>query len=165
MKKIDFQMNLGVYLTGIILVFSFAVSTTYLLPFFTFQNIKPDSAAVKYNQAQAEGRKIYMSEGCIWCHTQVVRQTEGNITTFFRRGDIGNVTDPGWYYYQNPTLMEQHRRGPDLSHVWSRWPSEFWQVNHLDDPRSINPGSWMPSFRYLTADEKKDLIEYLHTLK
>jgi cbb3-type cytochrome c oxidase subunit II len=165
MKKLNFQKNLGVFIAFIVVVFSFAVLTTYLIPMFSLKSVTPDADARPYSALEAQGRQLYMSEGCVWCHSQIVRQTEGNVTTFFRRGDIGNITDPGWYAYQNPTLMEQHRRGPDLSHVWSRWPSEFWQATHLKDPRGINPDSWMPSFRYLSEDQLNSLMAYLETLK
>ncbi|MGC7870861.1 cbb3-type cytochrome c oxidase subunit II [Desulfosporosinus sp. SYSU MS00001] len=162
---LKFEKHLGHLLFGFILFFSFAVVTTYIIPEVSAQGIKETAETVHYTPQQAQGRQIYMSEGCNWCHTQEVRTGEENSGTVFRRGDIGEVTLPSWYAAQNPLLIEQHRRGPDLSHVWTRWPSVTWQKTHLENPEQLNPGTWMPPFSYLSDNDLNNLIAYLQTLK
>ena len=160
-----YEEHLGYLLLGFLLFFSFAVVTTYIVPEISAQNIKETAETVHYTDQQTAGRQIYMREGCVWCHSQVVRTGEENLATFFRRGDIGQVTTPAWYAAQNPVLIEQHRRGPDLSHVWTRWPSTTWQKIHFQNPEQLNPGTWMPPFSYLSDKDQDDLLAYLQTLR
>ena len=164
-RVFKFEKSVPRLVVYMLLVFSFAVLTTYLVPYLSAPKIKPNATSVKLNALEAYGRKVYIREGCLWCHSQMVRPVEANIITVFRRGDIGNATPPEWYYYQNPVVFGQHRRGPDFSHVWSRWPSEFWQKEHLKDPARFNPGTWMPPFSYLSAYDLKALVAYLKTLR
>jgi cytochrome c oxidase cbb3-type subunit 2 len=100
-----------------------------------------------YTGQQLTGRKVYQSEGCVYCHTQQVRG-----------GDYNNDIDRGWgsrrsnpqdYIYDYPVLLGTMRTGPDLANIASRQPSEQWHLTHLYDPQLISPGSVMAPFRYL----------------
>ncbi|KWT91860.1 c-type cytochrome [Candidatus Magnetominusculus xianensis] len=55
--------------------------------------------------------------------------------------------------------------GPDITHVASRHPEAEWHRKHLDNPSSVVPDSAMPPYAQLTEDEKKQLIEFLVSLK
>lgn len=54
--------------------------------------------------------------------------------------------------------------GPDLTHVGSR-RSKQWIEEQLEDPRSHNPNSIMPSFKDLSHKDIEDLVNYLAELK
>ncbi|MDT8902382.1 cbb3-type cytochrome c oxidase subunit I [Anaeroselena agilis] len=164
-KVFAFEHSLPRLAMYMLATFSFAVVTTYAIPAIGAKELKPGPQSVQYTALQARGRAIYIREGCLWCHSQMVRNAEANEITVFRRGDIGNFTSPEVYYYQNPVLFEQHRRGPDLSHAWARWPSEFWQKEHLKDPSRFNPGTWMVPFSYLPESDVHAVVEYLKTLR
>jgi len=100
-----------------------------------------------YDGEVAEGRRVYMDLGCIYCHTQQVRP-EG----------FGADIERGWgarrsvardYIYDEPPLMGTMRTGPDLMNIGARQPSRQWHYLHLYQPRITSPGSIMPPHRFL----------------
>jgi nitric oxide reductase subunit C len=54
--------------------------------------------------------------------------------------------------------------GPDLTHVGARRSRE-WIEAQLNDPKSHNPNSIMPSFGKLPGKDREDLVNYLAGLK
>ncbi len=135
---------------------------TVLLPYIVDD---PGTAAARnLTPEEARGRAIYKREGCWYCHTQQVRKTEANKGTVVLPGDIGAETLPEDYIGQKPVFWGTERQGPDLSHTGSR-QSEVWQREHLKNPQSTSPGSIMPSFGHLPAEEIEALVAYLMSLK
>lgn len=53
---------------------------------------------------------------------------------------------------------------PDLTHEGSRQTKD-WILAQIDDPRTHNPDSIMPSFRQLPEADKQELANYLASLK
>jgi cbb3-type cytochrome c oxidase subunit II len=147
---------------GSFIFLAVGVFGTTLLPYLVDD---PGSASAReLTPLEAHGRAIYKREGCWYCHTQQVRKTEANKGTVVRPGDIGPETFPEDYAGQKPTFWGTERQGPDLSHTASR-QSEVWQREHLKNPQSTSPGSLMPSFGHLPAEEIDALVAYLMTLK
>lgn len=138
------------------------IGGTILLPSLT--DDPGDAAARDLSPQEMRGRTIYKREGCWYCHTQQVRETEANKGTVTLSGDIGRETVPADYAGQKPTFWGTERQGPDLSHTGSR-QSEVWQREHLKNPQSTSPGSLMPSFGHLPAEEIEALVAYLMSLK
>ncbi len=95
----------------------------------------------------AEGRRVYIAEGCIYCHSQQVRP-EG-FGADFERGWGDRRTVARDYIYEAPPLLGTMRTGPDLANIGVRQPSANWHYLHLYDPRITSPGSIMPSFAFL----------------
>ncbi|OLV16231.1 cbb3-type cytochrome c oxidase subunit II [Deinococcus marmoris] len=157
--------NTGLLVALSLLIFSMAILTTVVLPYFATNHYQPTALAVQYTAQQQRGRQLYAQSGCWECHSQNVRLPESSIGTIHQAGDIGAVSHPGDYVYQNPTFFGQHRRGPDLMHVATRWPSEEWMMIHFLNPERLNPGTWMPSFGYLSEENLDALSAYLMTLK
>lgn len=138
------------------------IGGTILLPYIVDD---PGGAAARdLTPEEMRGRAIYKREGCWYCHTQQVRETEAGKGTVLLPGDIGAETVPADYIGQRPTFWGTERQGPDLSHTASR-QSEVWQREHLKDPQSTSPGSLMPSFGHLPAEEIEALVAYLMTLR
>ncbi len=54
--------------------------------------------------------------------------------------------------------------GPDLTHVGSRRNTE-WIEEQLEDPKSHNPNSIMPSYKKLPEKDREELVDYLSGLK
>ena len=128
----------------------------------------PSALARPYTAQEVRGREIYKREGCHYCHTQQVRAPEANRGLVHQRGDIGPESVPGDYYYQSPVFWGTARQGPDLAHVASRagiGDNADWHRLHFKDPRSVSPGSVMPSFDYLSDEEITALTAYMLTLK
>ena len=129
--------------------------------------IEPSERAALFTLQEAHGRALYLREGCWYCHSQQVRAPEVGIGTVRARGDIGPESVPGDYAYQKPVSWGTSRQGPDLSHVASRpyASTPQWHLEHLKDPQRLNPGSVMPSYAHLPAEELEALAAYLLTLK
>ena len=127
----------------------------------TSQSPLADAAA----DAIARGRRVYVGEGCVNCHSQYVRPEAGA-----QHGRIGDVERWGPYRPldrdQTPVLIGNRRQGPDLLNVGTR-RSATWQRLHLISPRSLSPGSRMPAYGHLFdgGDRRgQDLVAYLESL-
>ena len=97
------------------------------------------------------GKRIFISEGCVACHTQQVR----NLAMDKVWGDRPSVAAD---YARNTrldvwrntaTLMGSERTGPDLTNIGNRQPSAAWHFLHLYNPRSVMPASIMPAYPWL----------------
>lgn len=108
----------------------------------------------------AQGRDLYLSEGCWYCHTQQVRAVIPDV-------GLGLVSVPGDYVYDPGDLLGLTRLGPDLAHAGSRRPtsSAGFVFDHLSDPRAQRPWSTMPSYDYLTDAELSALASYITSLE
>ncbi|HWI53802.1 MAG TPA: cbb3-type cytochrome c oxidase subunit II [Symbiobacteriaceae bacterium] len=167
------EKNAALLGLGAFLLLMFAVTITVVVPMLQGDLYVAEAAAPQYNtEAAALGRKIYMREGCFYCHTQQVRTLEND--SYFRAPAtklkdgtvVGNrPTRPGDYANDNPALLGTERTGPDLKYVAHRWPSKDWHIAHLIDPRSTEPNSIMPSFAHLPSAELDALAEYLLSLR
>jgi cytochrome c oxidase cbb3-type subunit 2 len=91
---------------------------------------------------EAEGREVYVANGCSYCHTQQVRPLDQDRV-------FGRPSAPGDFVYQTPELLGSERTGPDLTNVGVRQASEVWQYLHLYNPRVVVPESIMPSFGWM----------------
>ncbi len=105
----------------------------------------PAGAGVKPLSAlEAEGRDVYVANGCSYCHTQQVRPLDEDKV-------FGRPSAAGDFKYQTPELLGSERTGPDLTNIGARQPSSVWQYIHLYEPRAVVPESIMPSFSWLFA--------------
>ncbi|MBX3737175.1 MAG: cytochrome c [Candidatus Didemnitutus sp.] len=107
------------------------------------------------------GREVYIREGCIHCHSQYVRP---HAPLDIERW--GPATPLAQLLQQRPPLPGNRRQGPDLANVGNRRTAE-WNRLHLQAPRTISPGSRMPSYAHLFAGEDSDgeaLVAYLSSL-
>lgn len=108
----------------------------------------------------AEGREIYRSEGCVYCHTQQVR---ANVTDV----GLGPVTRRQDIIFESPVLLGRARIGPDLAHAGVRPGTDDLAAvkDHLADPRESRGWSIMPSYDYLTDGELAALAQYIVSLQ
>jgi cytochrome c oxidase cbb3-type subunit 2 len=118
----------------------------------------PEGAA----SAVERGRRVYRAEGCIHCHSQYVRPGTGDELLWGPHRPLDRA--------QAPPLLGVRRQGPDLAAVGNR-RSTAWERIHLRHPRLLDPGSRMPSYAYLFAEEGlggssrgDDLVSYLGSL-
>jgi cbb3-type cytochrome c oxidase subunit II len=115
-----------------------------------------------YDSGSAElaGRNLYISEGCIECHTQAVRPVGPDV-------GLGPVSVAGDYANETPALLGAARFGPDLMHFASN--VEFFDKvlveASLRDPRALKPWSIMPSYSYLSSEDLGALVSYIETLR
>jgi cbb3-type cytochrome c oxidase subunit II len=105
------------------------------------------------------GRLVYISEGCINCHSQYVRPNTADMLMW---GPVESLEE---LHRQQPPLIGNRRQGPDLSQVGSR-RSSLWLKAHLYNPREVSGASIMPSYSFLFRDERgNDLVAYLSSLR
>lgn len=111
------------------------------------------------NSAIERGRRVYISEGCISCHSQYVRPGTADEPMW------GPTTPLSVIHAQKPPLIGNRRQGPDLAQIGTR-RSPVWLRDHLIDPAALSDGSPMPSYAILFRDGRgDDLVAYLASLR
>ena len=114
-------------------------------------NIPTISSVKPYTALELEGRDIYIREGCVGCHSQMIRPFRSEV----ERYDLSNdkqYSKAGEYVYDHPFLWGSKRTGPDLHRLGGKY-SDNWHFNHMYDPQSTSSGSIMPSYRWLIKNE------------
>lgn len=114
-----------------------------MMPTFMIQSNIPTIARVKpYSPLELQGRDIYIREGCVNCHSQMVRPFRSETERY------GEYSKAGEFVYDHPFLWGSKRTGPDLHRQGGKY-SNAWQFNHLMDPTTMSPGSIMPPYPWL----------------
>lgn len=107
------------------------------------------------SSAAERGRQVYVSEGCIHCHSQYVRPGSADEKIWGPPPELATVLKG------EPVLIGNRRQGPDLTNIGTR-RSEAWLKEHFIDPRAFSPDSPMPSYAHLFDDGRgDDLVRYL----
>ena len=113
------------------------------------------SAATTAQAVIDRGQQVYLSEGCIHCHSQYVRPGSPDEALWGTARKVEDVLQG------KPVLIGNRRQGPDLSFVGAR-RSQAWLKAHFIDPRALMPDSVMPSYAHLFQDARGDaLVTYL----
>jgi cytochrome c oxidase cbb3-type subunit I/II len=132
-----------------------------IIPMFLIKQNVPTIASVKpYTPLEVLGRDIYIREGCVGCHSQMIRPFRSETE---RYGDYSKV---GEFVYDHPFLWGSKRTGPDLHRVGGKYP-DAWHYNHMENPRSTSPGSIMPNYAWL-LNQKLDttvVVDRMRTLR
>ncbi|NTV15717.1 MAG: c-type cytochrome [Desulfobulbaceae bacterium] len=116
------------------------VTKTIRTPLGELAEVKAD--ALPYAGLVEQGRKIYIREGCWYCHSLYIRPVAGEEQRW------GPVSQVGEYAYDTPHLFGTRRIGPDLSRVGGKYGDDWHRV-HFADARGIVPESIMPRFTWL----------------
>ncbi len=95
-----------------------------------------------YTPLELAGRNIYVREGCYNCHSQMIRTLRDEVERY------GHYSLAAESMYDRPFQWGSKRTGPDLARVGGKY-SDAWQLDHLENPRAVVPGSIMPSYRAL----------------
>jgi cytochrome c oxidase cbb3-type subunit I/II len=114
-----------------------------MVPMFLVKENVPTISSVKpYTPLELLGRDIYIREGCVGCHSQMVRPFRSETERY------GEYSKVGEFIYDRPFLWGSKRTGPDLHRLGGKYP-DAWHYNHMDDPQSTSPGSIMPRYPWL----------------
>jgi len=114
-----------------------------LIPTFMVSSNVPTIASVKpYTPLELHGRDIYIREGCVSCHSQLVRPFRSETERY------GEYSKAGEFVYDHPFLWGSKRTGPDLHRIGEKY-SDTWHYNHMMEPSLMSPGSIMPSYPWL----------------
>ncbi len=121
-----------------------------MFPMWWVDDNVPKIASVKpYTPLELQGRDLYVREGCVGCHSQMVRPFR------FETERYGEYSKSGEFIYDRPFLWGSKRTGPDLARegVGKLKKSDSWHYNHLIDPTSTSPGSIMPAYPWLAEND------------
>lgn len=115
------------------------------------KNNAPLPDAIPMSADAIKGKALFVSNGCVSCHTQQVRNIEMDKVWGERPGiaaDYANNhrTD---FWRNTATLMGTERTGPDLVNIGARQPSIDWHLVHLFNPRIVVKESIMPAYPWL----------------
>ncbi|MEW5798314.1 MAG: cytochrome-c oxidase, cbb3-type subunit I [Bacteroidota bacterium] len=118
-----------------------------MIPTFLIKSNVPTIASVKpYTPLELQGRDLYIREGCNNCHSQMVRPFRSETERY------GEYSKAGEFVYDHPFLWGSRRTGPDLHRVGGKYP-HLWHYLHMDNPRSMSPGSIMPPYPWLLTQD------------
>ncbi|CAE6918260.1 MULTISPECIES: cytochrome-c oxidase, cbb3-type subunit II [Pseudomonas] len=142
MKHEILEKNIGLMALVMILAVSIG-GLTQIVPLF-FQDVtnEPVEGLKPYNALQLEGRDIYIREGCVGCHSQMIRPFRAETERY------GHYSVAGESVWDHPFLWGSKRTGPDLARVGGRYSDE-WHRAHLYNPRNVVPESKMPAYPWL----------------
>ena len=101
-----------------------------------------------YTPLELAGRNIYVREGCYNCHSQMIRPLRDEVERY------GHYSLAAELMYDHPFQWGSKRTGPDLARVGGKY-SDAWHLDHLNDPRSVVPGSIMPAYPWLAKTEAR----------
>ena len=110
------------------------------------ENVPKIANVQPYTPLELEGRDIYIREGCLGCHSQMVRPFRSETERY------GEYSKSGEFIYDRPFLWGSKRTGPDLHRQGGKYP-DSWHYNHMLDPESMSPGSIMPPYPWLIEDD------------
>ena len=123
-----------------------------IMPMVFVESQVPKISTVKpYTPLELTGRDIYIREGCVGCHSQMIRPFRDETERY------GEYSKSGEYIYDRPFLWGSKRTGPDLQREGGKYPHS-WHYNHMEDPTNLSPGSIMPAYPHLLMD-KLDLSD------
>jgi len=121
-----------------------------IIPTIMVKSNIPTIAAVKpYTPLELQGRDLYIREGCVGCHSQMIRPFRSEVLRY------GDYSKSGEYVYDHPFLWGSKRTGPDLHREGGKY-NDNWHFNHLWNPQSISPRSIMPAYKWLFDNKAMD---------
>lgn len=141
---------------GSLLVLAAVVFVAVVLPYADTSKTVPSEIYRSRTPAEAEGRLIYIQNGCVYCHSQSIRKVDWGL-------GAERIAQAGDYVGDHPILLGSARTGPDLSQEGGEHPDD-WQVAHFVNPRYTRPLSIMPAFEFLGMERIKSLTTYVQSL-
>jgi cytochrome c oxidase cbb3-type subunit I/II len=111
----------------------------------TIETVKP------YTPLELQGRDVYISEGCVQCHSQMVRPFRSETERY------GEYSKAGEFVYDHPFLWGSRRTGPDLARTGviggKMYKPNVWHYNHFINPQAMNAQSIMPAYPWLAQKD------------
>ena len=118
-----------------------------IIPMYLIKQNVPTLSSVKpYTPLEVLGRDLYIREGCLGCHSQMIRPFRSETERY------GEYSKAGEYVYDHPFLWGSERKGPDLAREGGKYP-DAWHYNHMDNPRDVSSGSIMPRYSWLLTQK------------
>lgn len=116
------------------------------------------------NVINAQGKVVYVREGCNQCHTQMIRPTQLGLDGWYKGWGQDQEARPAApvrpnvlrdYLKEKYALLGIQRIGPDLSNYGWRAPADVNALHvHLYAPRAVHDWSNMPPYTHLYKVQK-----------
>lgn len=142
MKHDIVEKNVGLLAVLILVAISFGGLAEVVPLFFQKQTTEPVEGLKPLTALELEGRDIYRREGCVGCHSQMVRPFRAETERY------GHFNVAGEEVWEHNFLWGSKRTGPDLARVGGRY-SDDWHSAHMYNPRDVVPESIMPAYPWL----------------
>lgn len=139
------ETKVGVLIVLSVVVVLWGGLATIVPLFFQHSTTTPVEGLKPYTALQLEGRDIYIREGCVGCHSQMIRPFRAETERY------GHYSVAGEFVYDRPFLWGSKRTGPDLHRVGGRYSDE-WHRIHMINPRDVVPESIMPAYPWLETN-------------
>lgn len=140
---------------GGLMVFWASAAVMVILPAVTMQ-VNPSDIWRPMSAEEKEGFKVYVSNGCSYCHSLYVRIND------WGKGSE-RIAQAGDYVGMEPTLLGTERTGPDLSQEGGEHPDD-WHIAHFVNPRNTSPVSVMPNWEFLGPQKLRKLAAFMQYL-
>ncbi|MFO7715595.1 cbb3-type cytochrome c oxidase subunit II [Desulfosarcina sp.] len=141
---------------GVLLLLAAIVFVVILLPYAHTSKTVPSEIFRPRTAEEAAGRKLFIANGCVYCHSQSIRTIDWGL-------GAERIAQAGDYIADHPILLGSQRTGPDLSQAGGEHPDD-WHVAHFINPRYTRPLSLMPAFRWLGEPKINELTRYVQSL-
>jgi cytochrome c oxidase cbb3-type subunit 2 len=148
-EKTEVNVGLLIVLTLVVVIWGGLAQIVPL--FFQKSTTEPIEGLKPYTALQLAGRDLYIREGCVGCHSQMVRPFRAETERY------GHYSVAGEFIYDRPFLWGSKRTGPDLHRVGGRY-SDDWHRVHLINPRDVVPESIMPGYPWLQDNALDDAL-------
>jgi cytochrome c oxidase cbb3-type subunit II len=143
-------------IVGSLIILASVVFVVVILPFAHTMQTEPSDIFRPRSEAEEMGRKIYISNGCVYCHSQSVRHMDWGL-------GAERIAQAGDYLADQPILLGSQRTGPDLSQAGGEHPDD-WHMAHFINPRFTRGLSIMPQWDFLGPVKLEYLIRYIQSL-
>src|SRR6266705_5221130 len=142
--------GLAPLLLGIFGTFGFSWLGLILIPNYQIGHLNPqmDEEATDVYPAPRSGmaergRRVYVANGCYYCHTQQVRADYAAADIDRKWGDRRSA--PRDYIFDRPVLLGKERMGPDLANIGKRAPVEEEKTPAAANAPAASPAAPAPA--------------------
>ena len=149
------KMTLRAVIIGSLLILAAVVFIAVYIPYITRVDM-PSAIFRPRTPQEAAGRKLYIANGCVYCHSQSIRSIDWGL-------GAERIAQAGDYIEDHPILLGSERTGPDLSQEGGEHPDD-WHSAHFINPRYTRPNSIMPAFEFLGTENLIRLTGYVQSL-
>ena len=149
------KMTPTVIIVGILSLLTAIILTMVYWPYAT-RVTEPSDIFRERISVEVAGRKIYLENGCVYCHSQSIRSIDWG-------HGADRIAQPGDYIADEPIALGSQRTGVDLSQEGGEHPDD-WHIAHFINPRYTRPASIMPPFEWLGMERTRKLTRYMQSL-
>ena len=132
--------TLALLLTAMTLVALSIGGAFEILPNMIQGALSPKLAGVKpYSPLELAGRDIYIAEGCVGCHTQMVRTCVPTLPVSVTRSWASRPTAVPVKAFMTGRSMGSKRTGPDRAREGILRPDAMWHYKHFHNTQASGP--------------------------